>query len=101
MTPDDNVKVFAYTKDNSFSEGNKMKYWTVPKDADGDGHLDSPGDNVANYVWTHLFIYKDLEGTMPAGVTEKDRLRVGRQIQVKVDHGPSGAAYDRIYVLCR
>ena len=91
MTPDDNVKVFAYTRDNSFSEGNKMKYWTVPKDADGDGHLDSPGDNVANYVWTHLFIYKDLEGTMPAGVTEKDRLRVGRQIQVKVDHGPSGA----------
>ncbi len=91
MTPDDNVKVFAYTKDNSFSEGNKMKYWTVPKDADGDGHLDSPGDNVANYVWTHLFIYKDLEGTMPKGVTEKDRLRVGRQIQVKVDHGPSGA----------
>ncbi|HIQ46294.1 MAG TPA: hypothetical protein EYH57_01605 [Sulfurovum sp.] len=91
MTPDDNVKVFAYTKDNSFSEGNKMKYWTVPKDADGDGHLDSPGDNVANYVWTHLFIYKDLEGTMPKGATEKDRLRVGRQIQVKVDHGPSGA----------
>ena len=39
MTPDDNVKVFAYTKDNSFSEGNKMKYWMVPKDADGDGHL--------------------------------------------------------------
>ena len=91
MTPDDNVKVFAYTKDNTFSEGNKMKYWTVPKDADGDGHLDSPGDNVANYVWTHLFIYKDLEGTMPKGVTEKDRLRIGRQIQVKVDHGPSGA----------
>ncbi|GIT98332.1 hypothetical protein [Sulfurovum sp. TSL1] len=91
MTPDDNVKLFAYTRDNSFSEGNKMKYWTVPKDADGDGHLDSPGDNVANYVWSHLFIYKDLEGTMPPGATEKDRLRVGRQIQVKVDHGPSGA----------
>ena len=91
MTPDDNVKVFAYTKDNAFSEGNKMKYWVVPKDADGDGHLDSAGDNVANYVWTHLFIYKDLEGTMPAGATDKDRLRIGRQIQVKVDHGPSGA----------
>jgi len=91
MTPDDNVKVFAYTKDNTFSEGNKMRYWTVAKDADGDGHLDSPNDNVANYVWTHLFIYKDLEGTMPKGVTEKDRLRVGRQIPVKVDHGPSGA----------
>ncbi len=91
MTPDDNVKVFAYTKDNSFSEGNKMKYWTVAKDVDGDGHMDSAGDNVANYVWTHLFIYKDLEGTMPKGVTDKDRLRVGKEISVKVDHGPSGA----------
>jgi len=91
LSPKDNVKVFAYTKDNSFSEGNKMKYWSVAKDADGDGHLDSPGDNVANYVWTHLFIYKDLEGTIPKGVTAKDRLRVGRQIPVKVDHGPSGA----------
>jgi mono/diheme cytochrome c family protein len=91
MTPDDNVKVFAYTKDNSFSEGNKMKYWTVSKDVDGDGHMDSAGDNVANYVWTHLFIYKDLEGTMPKGAKDKDRLRVGMQIPVKVDHGPSGA----------
>jgi len=91
LSPKDNVKVFAYTKDNSFSEGNKMKYWSVPKDVDGDGHLDSPGDNVANYVWTHLFIYKDLEGTMPKGVKDKDRLHVGKEIPVKVDHGPSGA----------
>jgi|GEM_PF-294981 len=91
MNPGDNVKVFAYTRDNTFSEGNKMKYWMVAKDADGDGHLDSPGDNVANYVWTHLFIYKDLEGTLPYSVTEKDRFRIGRQLQVKVDHGPLGA----------
>ncbi|MCF6205791.1 MAG: hypothetical protein L3J47_02685 [Sulfurovum sp.] len=91
LTPKDNVKLFAYTKDNSFSEGNKMKYWGLRKDVDGDGHLDSPIDNVANYVWTHLFIYKDLEGTIPKGVTAKDRLRVGNQIPVKVDHGPSGA----------
>ena len=91
LTPDDNVKVFAYTKDNSFSEGNKMKYWTVAKDVDGDGHMDSAGDNVANYVWTHLFIYKDLEGTLPKGAKDKDRLHVGKEIPVKVDHGPSGA----------
>ena len=91
LSPKDNVKAFAYTKDNSFSEGNKMKYWGLRKDVDGDGHLDSAVDNVANYVWTHLFIYKDLEGTIPKGSTAEKRLRVGHQIPVKVDHGPSGA----------
>ena len=90
LTPDDKVKLYYYTKDNSYSEGNKMKYWSVRKDADGDGHLDSAGDSAANYVWTHLFIYKDLEGTIPANATEKDRLRVGRQIPVNIDAGPSG-----------
>ena len=90
LTPDDDVKLYYYTKDNSYSEGNKMRYWSVSKDTDGDGHFDSPGDNVANYVWTHLFIYKDLEGTKPAGATDKDRLRIGRQIPVNIDHGPSG-----------
>ena len=92
LTPDDNVKLYYYTRDNSYSEGNKMKYWSVPKDVDGDGHFDSPGDNVANYVWTHLFIYKDLAGTIPSGASEKDRLRIGRQVKVKIDCGPSGKA---------
>jgi len=82
LSPDDDIKLYYYTKDNSYSEGNKMKYWSVPKDTDGDGHFDSPGDNVANYVWNHLFIYKDLEGTKPAGATDKDRLRIGRQFQL-------------------
>ena len=90
LTPDDKIKLYYYTKDNSYSEGNKMKYWSVRKDTDGDGHLDSAGDNVANYVWTHLFIYKDLEGTIPSSATEKDRLRIGRQIPVNIDAGPSG-----------
>jgi mono/diheme cytochrome c family protein len=90
LTPDNGVKLYYYTRDNSYSEGNKMRYFAVPKDADGDGHFDSPNDTVANYVWTHLFIYKDLEGTKPAGTTEKDRLRIGRQISVKTDCGPSG-----------
>ncbi len=90
LTPDDDIKLYYYIKDNSYSEGNKMRYWNVRKDADMDGHLDSAGDNVANYVWTHLFIYKDLEGTIPAGATDKDRLRVGLQIPVNIDAGPSG-----------
>ena len=90
LSPDDGVKLYYYTRDNSYSEGNKMRYFAVPKDADGDGHLDSPNDTVANYVWTHLFIYKDLEGTKPKGATDKDRLRIGRQIPAKIDCGPSG-----------
>ena len=90
LTPDDDIKLYYYVKDNTYSEGNKMKYWSVRKDADMDGHLDSAGDNVANYVWTHLFIYKDLEGTIPAGATDKDRLRIGLQVPVNIDAGPSG-----------
>ncbi len=90
LSPADDIKLYYYTRDNSYSEGNKMKYWSVPKDTDGDGHFDSPGDNVANYVWNHLFIYKDLEGTKPAAATDKDRLRIGRNIPVNIDSGPSG-----------
>ena len=90
LSPDDDVKLYYYVKDNTYSEGNKMKYWSVRKDADMDGHLDSAGDNVANYVWTHLFIYKDLEGTIPSGATDKDRLRIGLQVPVNIDAGPSG-----------
>ena len=90
LSPDDKVKLYYYVRDNSYSEGNKMKYWTVAKDVDGDGHFDSAGDNVANYVWTHLYIYKDLAGTIPKGAADKDRLRIGRQVPVKIDCGPSG-----------
>ncbi len=90
MTPDDNVKMYYYTKDNSYSEGNKMRYWGVLKDVDGNGRMDDPGDNVANYVWKHLFIYKDLEGTKPEGATAKNRLYVGKDIKVPIDSGPTG-----------
>lgn len=90
LSPFDDIKLYYYTKDNSYSEGNKMRYWSVSKDVDGDGHFDSAGDNMANYVWTHLFIYKDLEGTIPAKASQKDRLRIGRQIKVRYDSGPSG-----------
>jgi len=98
LSPDDDVKLYYYVRDNTYSEGNKMKYWSVRKDADGDGHLDSAGDNVANYVWTHLFIYKDLEGTIPAGATDKNRLRIGRQVPVRIDAGPSGKAVSGGYL---
>ena len=90
LSPDDKVKLFYYVKDNSYSEGNKMKYWSVPKDANGDGDMNDPGDNMANYVWTHLFIYQDLEGTIPKKWSFKDRLHIGKEVQVPIDAGPSG-----------
>lgn len=90
LTPDNKVKLYYYTKDNSYSEGNKMKYWSVSKDVDGNGRMDDPGDSVANYVWKHLFIYKDLEGTLPATAEDADRLHVGKEIKVPIDSGPSG-----------
>lgn len=90
LSPDDGVSLAYAIRGNTYSEGNKMRYWAVPKDVDGNGRMDDPGDNMANYVWTHLFIYKDLEGTLPADWTEASRLHVGRQIQVPVDGGPTG-----------
>ncbi len=90
VTPEDGLLLHYSVRDNSYSEGNKMRYWLVPKDVDGNGRMDDPGDSMANYVWTHLFIYQDLEGTIPTGWTESSRLHVGKHIQVPVDSGPTG-----------
>ncbi len=90
LSPDDGVSLAYFVKDNSYSEGNKMKYWSVPKDVYGNGRMGDPGDTMANYVWTHLFIYKDLEGTVPPDWSEAKRLFVGKQIQVPIDSGPTG-----------
>jgi mono/diheme cytochrome c family protein len=90
LTPEDGVKLHYSVRDNSYSEGNKMRYWLVSKDVQGDGRMDAPGDNMANYVWTHLFIYKDLEGTIPEDWSESSRLHVGKDVQVNVDSGPTG-----------
>ncbi len=90
LSPDDGVSLAYSVKDNSYSEGNKMKYWQVPKDVNGNGRMDDPGDSLANYVWTHLFIYKDLEGTVPSDWSETKRLFVGKQVQIPVDSGPTG-----------
>jgi hypothetical protein len=90
LSPDDRVSLHYFVRDNSYSEGNKMRYWNVAKDVYGDGKMDDPGDNMANYVWTHLFIYKDLEGTIPENWSESQRLHVGKQIQVPIDSGPTG-----------
>jgi mono/diheme cytochrome c family protein len=90
LGPEDNVAMHYSVDDNSYSEGDKMVYWGVAKDANGDGDMDDANDNFANYVWTHLYIYEDLEGTIPEDATEEDRLHVGKEIPVQIDHGPSG-----------
>ena len=90
LSPDDGYSLYYHIKDNSYSEGNKMRYWEVGKDVFGNGSMNDPGDNMANYVWTHLFIYKDLEGTLPPDPATAKRLYVGKDIQVKVDSGPTG-----------
>lgn len=90
LAPEDGVTMSYSIDDNSYSEGDKMRYWSVAKDTNGDGDLNDPDDNFANYVWTHLYIYADLEGTIPEDATEEDRLHVGQDIIVQQDHGPSG-----------
>jgi hypothetical protein len=90
LSPADGVTIAYAVEDNSYSEGNKMRYWAVPKDVNGNGTMSDPGDAMANYVWTHLFIYRDLEGTLPPNARAAERLRVGAEIQVPIDAGPSG-----------
>ena len=78
--------------DNTYSEGNKLKYWDVPYDVNGDGKY-GPNENVANAYWTHLYVYKDLKGTNPTGGSaDKDKKVVGLDIPVPRDNGPAGAA---------
>ncbi|MCK5447306.1 MAG: hypothetical protein KAJ43_04145, partial [Gemmatimonadetes bacterium] len=60
LSPEDGVALRYGTDDNTYSEGDKMAYWGVAKDVNRDGDKDDPNDNIANYVWTHLYIYADL-----------------------------------------
>ncbi|HEY6000041.1 MAG TPA: hypothetical protein VI078_12195 [bacterium] len=90
LTPADGLGLAYAVADNSYSEGNKMRYWGAAKDVDGNGGAGNPGDSMANYVWSHLFIYRDLAGTLPPDWRPEARKRIGVQLQVPVDAGPSG-----------
>ncbi|HIP52911.1 MAG TPA: hypothetical protein EYH03_02725 [Chromatiales bacterium] len=77
---------------NSYSEGNKLKYWDVPYDVNGDGKY-TDNENVANAYFTHLYVYKDLKGTNPKGTSaDSEKKFVGIQIPIPRDNGPAGAA---------
>ena len=76
---------------NTYSEGGKLTYWGVPYDINGDGKYEN-GETVANAYWTHLYIYKDLEGSNPKGTSkDSEKLVVGMQIKVPEDSGPTGS----------
>ena len=78
--------------DNTYSEGSKLKYWNVPYDVNGDGKY-GKNESVANAYFTHLYVYKDLEGSNPKGTSaDKEKAFVGIQIPIPRDNGPAGAA---------
>ncbi|EGV51189.1 hypothetical protein [Candidatus Endoriftia persephone] len=78
--------------DNTYAEGNKLKYWDVTYDVNGDGKY-GDNENVANAYFTHLYVYKDLKGTNPEGTSaDAKKAFVGIQIPVPRDNGPAGAA---------
>ncbi len=89
LSADDNVLLYYGVRDNTYSEGNKMRFWQAPKDVTGRGTMDEPNDNMPNYVWSHLFIYKDLLGMLPGTPESSKRKYIGRDMPVNIDSGPS------------
>jgi hypothetical protein len=88
----DRFKLAYGHTDNTFSEGTKLRYWSIPYDVDGDGKYEK-NENVANGYWTHLYVYKGLKGANPKNTSkDSEKLFVGMQIPVPVDNGPAGAA---------
>jgi hypothetical protein len=78
--------------DNTFSEGGKLLYWKAPFDMNRNGTTGDTGESVANAYFSHLYIYKDLEGSNP-GNTSLDASKIyvgGPKLQVPQDAGPSG-----------
>jgi hypothetical protein len=78
--------------DNTFSEGGKLLYWKAPFDMNRNGMTGDVGESVANAYFSHLYIYKDLEGSNPAGTSlDVDKIYIGGpKLQVPQDAGPSG-----------
>lgn len=89
---DERFKLAYGHVDNTYSEGNKLKYWNVRYDVNGDGQY-GDNENVANAYFTHLYVYKDLKGTNPKGTSkDSEKLYVGIQVPIPKDNGPAGGA---------
>ncbi len=78
--------------DNTFSEGGKLVYWKAGYDMNRNGSDSDPGESVANAYFSHLYLYKDLEGSNPSGTSaDKDKKYVGGPgLQIPQDAGPTG-----------
>ncbi len=83
---------------NSRAEGEKLVYWSAYYDL-GKGttnpadpaQVQSTGDNFANAVFRHLYLYTDAEGTIPNGTTANaQKLHFGIDLPIPVDSGPAG-----------
>ncbi len=75
---------------NTYSEGNKLAYWRVPYDLNGNGKYEDH-ENVGNAYFTQLYIYKDLEGSNPKHTSkDSEKKFVGIDLPIPTDHGPTG-----------
>ena len=85
---------------NTHSEGEKLTYWSSyydlgkgTPDATNPQQVQASGDNFANAVFRHLYIYQDAQGTIPNGTTQDSlQLHFGIDIPIPVDSGPAGHA---------
>lgn len=85
----DGLVLWYEHEDNTYAEGNKLAYWNVPYNVNGSGNPYDPVNSLANGEFSHLYTYAENPlGFKPAGATKK--LYVGKDIQIPVDHGPTG-----------
>ena len=78
--------------DNSFSEGGKLVYWKAPFDMNRNGNPSDSGESVANAYFSHLYIFKDLEGSNPkqTSLDAEKKYVGGPGLEVPEDAGPTG-----------
>jgi hypothetical protein len=96
---DKRYKLFYEHIDNTYSEGNKMAYWNVPYDINADGNPYGANESVANTYFDHLYVYADLEGSNPKNTSkDSEKLRVGADMPIPLDSGPSGQPVSGSYL---
>ena len=91
LTPADGVALAYSVQRQQLQRREQDEVLAGAKDVDGNGTMGDPGDNMANYVWTHLFIYQDLAGTIPPGEREgRAAARRRGRSRCRSTAGPSG-----------
>mgnify|MGYP007054663912 CR=1 FL=1 len=82
--------VLAYEHDvNTHSEGEKLLYWNVPADVNGNGSVSDPIDSFVNEEWKHLYTYLERPfHEKPSGAVRK--ARIGLDLPIRLDSGITG-----------